>query len=186
MEDKQILQLLFARAERALEALAQRFGGQLLRIGWNILGDRQDAEECANDTYLALWNAIPPQCPDPLAPYVYRTGRNIALKRLERDTAQRRDSRYDIPLEELAGCLPGDDLEQVLDARAVGQAMDRFLTGESAENRYLFLRRYWYGDSIREIAVSLRIRENAVSVRLNRLRGKLKDYLIREGFYYEP
>lgn len=186
MEDKQILAMLFARAEGAIEALANKFGQQLLRISQNIVGNLSDAEECVSDTYLALWNAIPPAKPSPLAPYVYRTGRNIAINCLHRNAAQKRNSRYDVSLEELSGCLPGESMEAVLDARAVGRAIDRYLTGLSAENRYIFVRRYWYGDSVAEIAKALHLRENAVSVRLNRLRSSLKAYLYKEGYSYEP
>lgn len=186
MEDKQIVAMLFARAEGAIEALGKRFGQQLLQIAKNILEDFHDAEECVSDTYLALWNAIPPAEPDPLAPYVYRTGRNIALNRLSRDTAQKRNSRYDLSLEELNACLPGENPEQTWDARALGREIDRFLSAQSEENQYIFLRRYWYGDSVAEIAKTLNSKENAVSVRLNRLRSKLKAHLVKEGYFYEP
>ena len=185
MEDKKIIKLLFARAENAISELSLRFGRQLQRIAYNILGNQSDAEECTNDTYLALWNAIPPVSPDPLAPYVYRTGRNMALKRLHWDTAQKRDSRYDVSLEELNECLPGESMEQKLDARELGRAMDRFLDSKSRENRYIFIRRYWFGDSVGEIARALKLKENAVSVRLNRIRTALREYLKKEGFYYE-
>lgn len=185
MEDKKIVQLLFARAENAISELGTRFGKQLYRIAYNILGNKMDAEECTNDTYLALWNAIPPVSPDPLAPYVYRTGRNTALKRLHRDTAKKRDSRYDVSLEELNECLPGEDLEQIIDARELGRTMERFLKSKSRENRYIFIRRYWYGDSVGEIARALKVKENAVSVRLNRIRSSLKEFLEKEGYRYE-
>lgn len=186
MEDRTIISLLFARAEGAIEALSERFGRHIYKTALNILANHHDAEECVNDTYLALWNAIPPARPDPLAAYVQRTGRNIALKRLRRDSAQRRNSQYDVSLDELAGCLPGEDLSRTLDARAVGRAIDAFLDSQSRESRIIFLRRYWYGDSVKDIAAALNLRENAVSVRLSRLRDKLKDYLIKEGYYYEP
>ena len=185
MEDKKIIQLLFARAETAISELSTRFGKQLHRIAYNILENQSDAEESTNDTYFALWNAIPPISPDPLAPYVYRTGRNTALKRLRRDTAQKRNSRYDVSLEELNGCLPGESMEQIIDARELGRAIDRFLTSNTRENRYIFIRRYWYGDSVGEIARELRIRETTVSVRLNRMRKSLKAYLKKEGYHYE-
>ena len=185
MEDKKIIQLLFSRAEHAIRELRARFDKQLLRIAYNILENKSDAEECTNDTYLALWNAIPPAEPDPLAPYVYRVGRNIALKKLYSSMAQKRNARYDLSLEELNECLPGDDLEQLMDARELGRAIDRFLAAGSKENRYIFLRRYWYGDSVKEIAKVLHIQENAVSVRLNRLRNNLKEYLKEEGYEYE-
>lgn len=185
MEDKKIIQLLFARAENAISELSKRFGTQLHRIACNILGNSLDAEECTNDTYLALWNAIPPVSPDPLAPYVYRTGRNTALKRWHRDTAKKRDSRYDVSLEELNECLPGKDTEQLVDARELGRTMNRFLDTNSKENRYIFIRRYWFVDSVGEIAKELHLKENAVSVRLNRIRSSLKEYLKKEGYPYE-
>ena len=185
LEDKKIIQLLFARAENAIVELSNRFGKQLYRIAHNILGNQLDAEESTNDAYLALWNAIPPVSPDPLAPYVYRTGRNTALKRLHRDTAQKRDRRYDVSLEELNGCLPGDDVEQVIDARELGRTMDQFLNTTTKENRYIFIRRYWYGDSVGDIAKDMKLQENAVSVRLNRIRNSLKEYLKKEGYQYE-
>ncbi|MBQ3558260.1 MAG: sigma-70 family RNA polymerase sigma factor [Agathobacter sp.] len=185
MEDRQIVKLLFARAENAISELSVRFGKQLHRIAYNILGNQSDAEECTNDTYFALWNAIPPVSPDPLAPYVYRTGRNTALKRLRRDTAQKRNSRYDVSLEELNGCLPAESMEQIIDARELGRAIDRFLASKSRESRYVFIRRYWYGDSVGDIARELKMQENAVSVRLNRMRNSLKAYLKKEGYPYE-
>lgn len=185
MEDKKIVKLLFARAENAISELSRRFGKQLYRIAYNILGNQMDAEECTNDTYFALWNAIPPVSPDPLAPYVYRTGRNTALKRLHRETAQKRDSRYDVSLEELNGCLPGDDVEQIIDARELGRAIDRFLKSKSRESRYIFIRRYWFGDSIGEIAKEVKMKETTVSVRLTRMRNSLKEYLGKEGYCYE-
>lgn len=185
MEDRKIVQLLFARAENAISELSIRFDRQLYRIAYNILENQLDAQECTNDTYFALWNAIPPVSPDPLAPYVYRTGRNIALKRLHRDTAQKRNHRYDVSLEELNGCLPGEDIEQIIDAKELGRNINQFLELNTRESRYIFIRRYWYGDSISEIARELKMQENAVSVRLNRIRNSLKKYLEKEGYHYE-
>lgn len=185
MEDRKIVRLLFERAENAIHELDMRFGRQLYRIACNILENPQDAEECTNDTYLALWNAIPPAAPDPLAPYVYRTGRNIALKRLHRNTAQKRNSHYDVSLEELSDCLPGENVEQTMDAKELGRAIDRFLSSQSRESRYIFLRRYWFGDAVKEIATELQMQETAVSVRLNRMRNSLKEYLKKEGYLYE-
>ena len=114
MEDMKILDLLWARAESAIEALSEKFGARLHRTAVNILGNFQDAQECVNDIYLALWNTIPPQRPEPLAGFVHRGGRNTALKRLRQNTAQKRDSAYDLSLEELAGCIPGGSLEEAL------------------------------------------------------------------------
>ena len=183
MNDRHILALLLKRSEHALKAMASTFGPRLSAIATNILGDRRDAEECVNDTYLALWNAIPPAEPDPLSAYAFRTGRNIALKRLRDDSAQKRDSRYDLSLEELSGCVADKRAADALDARMLGAAINAFLSRQSAENRSLFLRRYWFGDSVREAARALGLTENAASVRLNRMRGNLRSFLIKEGYY---
>lgn len=182
MEDKKIIALLWQRAEEALEALAEKFGRGLLALARNILPDRRDAEEAVSDTYLALWNAIPPAEPDPLPPYVYRVGRNTALNRLRRDTAQKRTA-WEVSLEELSGAIAGPDLESRVSARALGRAIDGFLDTQSRTTRIIFLRRYWFGDSVKDIAGMLGMKETAVSVRLLRTRGKLKDYLTEEGFY---
>ncbi len=185
MEDRQIIRLLFARAENAISALAAKFGNRLFATARSILDDHRDAEEAVNDTYLAVWNAIPPQEPEPLAGFVYKTGRNLALKKQRSRDAGKRCSRYDISLEELEGCLAGTSLEDEIDARLLGRTIDRFLGTVSQDSRVLFLRRYWFGDSIPELAVSFSMKENAVSVRLSRIRSQLRDYLIKEGFLHE-
>lgn len=185
MEDKKILELLWNRVESAIDALAKKFGRRLLYTAMNILGNPQDAEEAVSDTYLALWNTIPPEKPDPLAGYVHRTGRNVALKKHRYLTAQKRSTQYEVSLEELAGILPAPSMEEMLDARELGQAIDRFLDTISKENRILFLRRYWFGDSVKTLAKAATLSENTVSVRLSRIRIQLKDYLYKEGFFHE-
>ena len=182
MEDKRIFQLLWQRAEHAIEAMTKHYGPRLYRTAMNILGRHEDAEESVNDTYLAVWNAIPPETPEPLAGYVYKTGRNIALKRLRHDTAQKRRRDYDLSLEELEGCLAGASLQDEIDARLLGRAIDRFLDTLPAQSRILFLRRYWFGDSVKDIAKDRGMSQNAVSVSLSRTREKLRSYLMKEGF----
>ena len=182
MEDKKIIALLWQRAESALDALAEKFGRGLLALARNILPDRRDAEEAVSDTYLALWHAIPPAKPDPLPPYVYRVGRNTALNRLRRDTAQKR-SAWEVSLDELSNSLSGPSLEAHVEARGLGRAIDAFLDTQSQSTRIIFLRRYWFGDSVKDIAKLLAMKESAVSVRLLRTREKLKDYLTEEGYY---
>lgn len=185
MEDKQILQLLWDRVESAIDALSSKFGKRLYLTAMNILGLHEDAEEAVNDTYLALWNTIPPARPDPLTAFVYRVGRNTALKQLRERSAQKRNSSYDVCLEELADILPGPSMEETLDARALGLAINRFLDTLEKENRVLFVRRYWFGDSVRDLAAERKLTENTLSVRLHRIRSKLKDYLNKEGFWHE-
>ncbi len=182
MDDKKIIALLWQRAESALDALAEKFGRGLLALARNILPDRRDAEEAVSDTYLALWHAIPPAKPDPLPPYVYRVGRNTALNRLRRDTAQKR-SAWEVSLDELSNSLSGPSLEAQVEARVLGRAINAFLDTQSQSTRIIFLRRYWFGDSVKDIAKLLGMNESAVSVRLLRTREKLKDYLTEEGYY---
>lgn len=182
MEDKRIFQLLWQRAEAAIEVMTKHYGPRLYRTAMNILGRHEDAEESVNDTYLAVWDAIPPETPEPLAGYVYKTGRNLALKRLRYDTAQKRRRDYDLSLEELEGCLAGASLQDEIDARLLGRAIDRFLDTLPAQSRILFLRRYWFGDSVLDIAKDRDMSQNAVSVSLSRTRDKLRSYLMKEGF----
>ena len=179
---EKITKLLWTRSEAALFELAKECGRRLYQTAMNILGIHEDAEESVSDTYLAVWNAIPPKKPEPLAPFVYKTGRNIALNRLRHNTAQKRSS-YDVSLSELEGCIAGPDLWETLDARALGRAIDGFLDTLTHDTRVIFLRRYWFGDSVKDISRAMGYTENAISVRLNRTREKLKIYLTEEGFY---
>ena len=182
MEDQRIIKLLRDRAESAIEALARKFGKRLMSIAMNILGIYQDAEESVNDTYLAVWNTVPPNEPDPLAGYVYGVGRNVSLNRLKYLTAEKRDGRYDVSIDELANCIPAPALEETVEARELGAAINRFLGTISADNRALFLRRYWFGDDVKTIAKDLNLRPNAASVRLGRIRMQLREFLVKEGY----
>ena len=182
MDDNKILALLLQRSENAIQALADRFGRRLYATAVNILGSFRDAEESVSDTYLAVWNAIPPRKPDPLAGFVYQTGRNQALKKLRSRSALKRSGNYDLSLEELAGCIPGPAVEETVEARELGNAIDCFLDRQSAETRSIFLRRYWFGDSVKEIAREFGMKESAVSLRLSRTREKLHTFLVKEGY----
>lgn len=180
MDDREIIALLCSRNERAIHALAEKFGRRLHRLAQNILGCAADAEECVNDTYLAVWNAIPPYRPIILAPYILRICKNIAIDRLRARTAQKR-SGYEVALDELSEAIGTDSLEATISARELGQAIDRFLNTLSKEQRVLFLRRYWYGDSTEELARQFGLSRNALYTRLNRICRKLREYLTKEG-----
>ena len=183
MEDNKLIEMLFSRSQQVIPHLAQRFGKRLYQTAFNILRSREDAEEAVNDTYLALWNTIPPAKPNPLEGYVHRTGRNIALKKLRYLSAQKRSSACDLSIEELSDFLSGGNLEEAVDARILGQAIDSFLDTISKQNRILFLRRYWFGDSVKDISREFSLSENSVSVRLSRIRTQLKQYLQKEGIF---
>ncbi len=183
MKEQKLLALLLSRDESALDILAQQFGKQLHRTAYNVLNSCEDAEEIVSDTYLALWNAIPPAKPESLEAYAHRTARNLALKKYRFQSAQKRNSHFDLSLDELAGALPDTTTPNTISARELGQAINRFLDTLSRQNRILFMRRYWFGDTVGQLAQEFSLTENTVSVRLNRIRSKLKDYLIKEGFF---
>ena len=183
MDDTKIIALLWERAESAIDALRAKYGTTLHRISTNILGDPQDAEEAENDTYLAVWNAIPPANPAPLPPFIYKLGKNTALKHLRSRSAQKRDSSYNLSLDELSDIIPGNTLEDDLDARVLGHTINRFLGTLNLTSRQLFVRRYWFGDDISVLAKDFGMTVNTVCVKLHRIRSKLKDYLYKEGFW---
>ncbi len=182
MEDEQIIALFFARSEDALGELDRKYGSGCRGIAMNVLRNHEDAEESVSDAYLAAWDLIPPQHPDPLRAYIFRIVRNIATTRYHKNKAKKRDSSYDIALDELAGCLAGGaSTEDELSARELTRLLDDFLGGLDKESRVLFVRRYWYGDPVSQIASRMGLRPNTVSVRLSRLRDRLREQLMREG-----
>ena len=185
MDDQEILRLLLEHDESGIRAMTLTYGPRLLATARNILGNSADAEETVNDTYLAVWHAIPPKKPESLSAFVYRTGKNLALKLLRHRSARKRGSQYDLSLEELSGCLSGRCLEEDFEAKQLGQAIDAFLDTLTKTNRVLFLRRYWFGDSVRDLARHFAMSENTVSVRLSRIRNQLKEYLLKEEYLYE-
>lgn len=182
MDDQYIIHSFFDHSGDAIEKLANKYGRPLHSIASNLLSDSRDIQECINDTYLAVWNTIPPEKPNPLSAYICRILRNTALKRIRSNTAMRRNSAYDLSLDELAGCIPDTSLEDTLQARELGYAINRFLGTLPKESRIIFLRRYWFGDSIKTISMLTGIRENTVSVRLSRIKAALAQHLRKEGY----
>ena len=178
MQDDKIIRLFFARSEEAIRQLDCKYGKVCRSLSLNILGDRQDAEECVNDAYLGAWNTIPPQNPSPLLSYICKMVRNLSLRCLRQKTAARRNSHYDVALHELEGCLSSaGTLDDQLDAKELATVIRQFLDSLSVENRVIFLRRYWFMDSYHEIARQVGLTEKTVSVRLVRIRQKLKVWL---------
>ena len=183
MEDSKIIALFFARSEQAIVELSNKYGKLCARIANNILCDRQDAEECVNDVYLGAWNTIPPQNPNPLQAYICRIVRNVAITRYHANTAIKRNCHYDVALEELAYCLSSPETaDSRLHAKELTHLLDRFLASLDARSRVMFVRRYWYADSVGDIAEAFKMRPNSVSVQLSRIRSKLRKFLIREGY----
>ena len=182
MTDEEIIALFFERSERAISELAEKHGAAVRRVARNILGDERDAEECVNDAWLGAWNSIPPARPSPLRTYVCRIARNLAVKRYHSVSAQKRDSHYDLALEELAECVPDrGGVEDSLAARELAGAINAFLDTLPYEDKFLFMRRYWYADPLPEIAEMAGMRYQTAAVRLHRVREKLRKYLKKEG-----
>lgn len=182
MEDSQIVNLFFERSEQALTELSEKYEKICKRISVNILGNEEDAQECINDSYLGVWNTVPPERPDNLKYYLCRIVRNNAIKRYHTNTALKRNSCYDVALQELEECLPDkNSIEKALSSAEITKLIDLFLEGQKKENRIIFVRRYFYGDSIFEIAEKMKMSENNISVRLNRMRKSLKNHLEEEG-----
>lgn len=176
--DEEILDLLFVRSERALKELDVKYGKICHRLSYNILNSWQDVEECMNDAYLGIWNTIPPERPQPLLTYLCRIVRNCSLKCYHRKSAAKRNSHYDVALEELEDCLAASrSVEEEMEARELTGLINSFLGTLSRENRVIFLRRYWFSDSYEEIAGYTGLTEKNISVRLTRIRKKLKHYL---------
>ena len=182
LKDHEIIDLFFERSEQAITELIVKYGVAIKKVSSNILNNAQDVEECQSDTYLQIWNRIPPARPQYLGAYVCRIARNVSLTRYHANSAQKRNSHYDVALEELEATIPSlSTVETEYDAKELTVYLNRFLSGLSQRDRYLFLRRYWYGDGISEIAQHLRMTPHNASVRLFRLRQGLQKYLQKEG-----
>ena len=182
LEDSRIIDLFFERSEQAIGELDRKHGRTVTKTAANLLQSRQDVEECVNDTYLGVWNSIPPHRPNPLVSYVCKIARNLAVSRLRAETAAKRNHSLDLVLDELEELIPsGMDVEADYDGKELAESINRFLATLGYDDRYLFVRRYFYADSVKDIADSMRVRDSRVSLRLFRLREKLRKTLVKEG-----
>ena len=182
MEDQAIISLFLERSEQGIVELISKYGKAIQKITGNILADPLDAEECANDTYLGVWNSIPPNIPRSLGAYCCGIARNQALSRYQFSTAQKRNSHFDAALEELEDSIPAlGTVESEIEARELSECISAYLAGLPYDDRYAFLRRYYYADSITDIAETLGKTPHRISVRLFRIRENLKKYLRKEG-----
>ena len=182
MEDKDIIALYWERSEEAIRRTAEKYAAYCTGIIHRVLGDGRDAEECLSDTWLGAWNAMPPQRPKRLPPFLGRIARNTALDRYDYNHAQCRSSGFEAVLEELAGCVDGTPLEEDLDFRQLGEAISKFLDGVRPEARLVFLRRYWYCDSVAEITAGMGFSQSKVKSLLHRTRKGLREHLRKEGY----
>ncbi|MDL2234481.1 sigma-70 family RNA polymerase sigma factor [Ruminococcaceae bacterium OttesenSCG-928-L11] len=182
MQDNEIVDLYWARAESAIAETSIKYGRYCKSIARNILASEQDADECVNDTYLGAWNAMPPQRPSRLAVFLGKITRNIALNKHDYNSAQKRNSRFDALLSELEECIPGpDSAEDAFDEGETARSISAFLRESTPEVRNVFLRRYWYAEPISAIAKRFQISESKVKSMLFRTRSRLKIHLEQEG-----
>lgn len=182
MDDQKIIELYWARTEEAIRETSEKYGGLCRAVAGRILASPQDSEECVNDTWLELWNAMPPHRPGRLAVFVSRVTRNLALKRFDYLTAQRRNPAAICSLEELAECVSGrESVESELELRRTEQAINAFLRRQGEEKRNVFLLRYWYFESIDSICRRTGYSQSKVKSMLSRTRRDLREYLEEEG-----
>lgn len=182
MDDNSIIELFFARSEHAIRELNNKYGNICHKLSYNILNSRQDAEECVNDAYLGVWNAIPPARPDPLLPFLCKIVRNLSLTRYHANRAFKRCNGCTMAYEELADCLASSDtVENAIEEQELVRLIEGFLDTLSPENRVILMRRYWFSDSYEEIAKRTGLSEKNVSVRLTRIRKQLRRYFKERG-----
>lgn len=183
MDDSAIVALYWERSDRAVAETDEKYGAYCRFIANAILQNPEDAEECVNDAYLRLWNAIPPQRPERLQAFLGKITRNLALNRWERNRTQKRGTgQTPLALDELAECIPaGRGEDRMADDLLIRDTLNRFLEGLPVQTRRIFVRRYWYMSPVKEIASEYGLSESAVAVTLFRTRAKLKAVLEKEG-----
>ncbi|MGN0616023.1 RNA polymerase sigma factor [Ruminococcus flavefaciens] len=184
MNDKSIIELFRNRDEQAITELKLKYDTLCCHIAGNILSQREDIEECINTAYYDIWNRIPPDEPDDLKTYLCRIVKNKAIDRLKYNTAAKRSSQLSVSLDELAECIP-DRQQDDMSAKKLAEVISRFLRTQDERHRKIFVRRYWYGDSLSKIAEYFGMNEKTVATYLFRTRKKLKEFLKKEGFEHE-
>lgn len=181
MTDAELVQLFWKREEAAIAETQAHYGAYCMRIAVNILSDREDAEECVSDTWLQAWRTIPPQKPRSLRAYLGRIVRNLSLNRWNHGHAQKRYGGMEQILSELDDCIPAPDTAlQRLEAAALSEIISNWLETLPRDDRVLFVRRYWYGDTLQELAARAGIPASKLAQRMLRLRRGLKATLERE------
>ena len=180
LPDEEIVNLYFDRSEEAIAACQIKYGKSCHTVAYNILHSDEDAEECVNDTWLRAWNSIPPERPTSLGAWLSTVTRRLALTRYEKKTAAKRNGGMEASLEELSECVTAGSLT-IADEVALSEAINGFLASLPTRTRMIFMRKYWYMDSIADIAKALGMGESAVKVTLHRTREKFRKHLAKEG-----
>lgn len=178
MNDQEIISLYFDRNEQAIKETDTKYGKTCMQVSMNILHSRPDAEECVNDTYLKTWNSIPPTKPHSLCAFLCRIIRNLSLNRLQELTAAKRSRELTVSFEELEDCIPVDESR----ADILPELLANFLRGLDEGERKLFVGRYWHSMSVKDLAAHWELTPNAVALRLQKTRNKLRAYLTEGGY----
>ena len=182
MDDSQIIELYFARSEKAIMETDIKYGRLCRYIAVNILANTEDGEECVNDTYFGIWNSVPPQKPGRFSAFVGKITRNLALKKYEYCTAAKRNPNVALSLSELEECVSGrESVEEELENKRIETVISDFLERQEEEKRIIFIRRYWYFEPIAEICRHSGFSQSKVTSMLHYTRIKLKAYLEKEG-----
>lgn len=184
MQDSEIVDLFLLRDEKAIIAANEKYGSRLFGISKNICADKSDAEECVNDTWLEAWKRIPPAEPKTyLFPFLAKITRAITINHCRKLSAQKRRADFVTLTEEMEQCIPSpSDVESHIDEKELSRAVSDFLRTVPEEKRNIFLRRYWFMDSVDEIAKCFGISDSKVKTTLFRLRNQLREYLVKEGY----
>lgn len=181
MEDSKIIELYFARKEDAIRQTDVAYGRRLFVLADNIVRNDQDAEESVSDTYWKAWETIPPHKPNHFFAYLAKICRNFALDRVDWKQAAKRRAEIVSLTQEMEACIPDAKRDREVESKELGRVLDAFLRTLTPENRMVFMRRYWFVDTIAEIAKRYGISESAVQMRLSRTKAKLSAYLEKEG-----
>ncbi len=182
MEDQKIIELYWQRKETAIVETARKYGSFCHRIALNILSVQEDAEECVNDSYHSVWNCIPPTRPDSFKAFLGRIVRNLSISRYRKNRAQKRYSGMELLLSELEDCIPApEQVEHIIERQHLSTLISDWLESLTAEERTLFIRRYWFGDELQQLAKEFRITPNALAGRMLKLRKALRSKLEQEG-----
>lgn len=182
MEDEKIVALYWERDESAISETERKYGGYCYTVAYNILHSREDSDECVSDTWCGAWRAIPPERPSKLKSFLARITRNTAIDRLRYDSAKKRGLEVAVAIDEYWECIPASDAS-IVDEVALKQAINGFLAGLDVRSRVIFMRRYWYSMSVKDIADGMRTSESHVSVILHRTRSSFKAHLMKEGIF---
>lgn len=182
MSDEEIKKLLLERHEIAIEELSKKYNSICTNTAYNILKNREDANECVNDAYLGVWNTVPPNNPESLMAYLLKTVRNISINKYVYNTRQKRNLPFWECAEELEYCIcTNENTEDIFDCIQTAKYLDEFIGKLNKIDRLLFVRRYWYIDSYGQLSEITGMRENAIRTRLSRIRKSLKNYLSKKG-----